>query len=87
MIMSSFVLFFFGLGIIVGLCFFSALHQSVRLIVKGGSLGRIFSLYVIRFLLAGAMFFFAARTGVLDLASAVLGFTLARFLGAWKWGL
>jgi len=85
MLMSH--IFFFGFGVVAGLCFFTALHRSLQLIFEGEKLAQVCALYVFRFFLAGAVLFLAARNGVLDLALAVLGLTLARFLGARKWSL
>jgi len=46
--------------------------------LQGGSVLRIGFLYVIRFILAGAVFYAAARAGLLEVLLAVTGFTLAR---------
>ncbi|HKJ62175.1 MAG TPA: ATP synthase subunit I [Hyphomicrobiales bacterium] len=69
---------FFILGLIVGLFFFFTLRQTVLMVLQGGSVLRIGFLYVIRFILAGAVFYAAARAGLLEVLLAVTGFTLAR---------
>jgi len=63
------------------------LHRSVQLILTGGQLGQVCLLFLFRLALAVATFYFAIRMGALDLAAAIIGFTLARFLDVRRWSL
>lgn len=75
-----FFLSFFALGLVAGVMFFAVLKRTVRLLVTGGSAWRVGVLYVARIVIAGAAFYWAARTGTTELLIALVGFTVARLI-------
>ena len=72
------VLTYCGLGVLLGVAYFSALGLNVRLYAGSGHGWSATLLHLARLLLIGAVFTFCARQGASSLLSSVLGFEVIR---------
>ena len=74
-----YALLFVAAGLAVGVAYFLLLYRTVTLHAAQAGAGSIAPLYLLRFALAGAAFWFIAQQGALPLLLALAGFLGARF--------
>ncbi|GAB4365883.1 MAG: hypothetical protein Kow00114_23420 [Kiloniellaceae bacterium] len=72
-------LLFAGAGLALGAAYFLLLYRTVTLHAAQAGAGSLVPLYLLRFALAGAAFWFIAQQGALPLLLALAGFLAARF--------